>query len=374
MKIAILTQPLHNNYGGNLQNFALQKVFKGMGHQPVTIDRHSSIPLRTKLKLGYFKKLVLFFLGRSEKPSFKFYFSKKHNGYIREEISRFIDTHINKTPRLYSDAQVHATFANNQFDAVVVGSDQCWRPIYSPNIYSYFLDFLQKEKRIKKIAYAASFGTDEWEFTPEQTEYCKQLLQQFDLVTVREKAAVNLVKEKLNKKAQFVLDPTLLLNREDYEQLFKGHILSNNKGVYTYILDKTDWKNKVVETVKNKLGLEQYSNQHDEQNPGQQKIPSIESWIKGFADADFVITDSFHGTVFSIIFNKPFISLVNINRGASRFESILSEFDLLDRLIDGFDKNEVEHLLENTIDYETVKTKLKSLRENSLTLLMGGLE
>jgi len=221
MKIAILTQPLHNNYGGNLQNFALQKVLKDLGHQPLTIDRHHAVKLRAKLRLGYFKRLILSLLGRGERPDFKSYFSKTHEDYVREEISRFIDAHISKTPRLYSDAQVHSVFSHNQFDAVVVGSDQCWRPIYSPGIYTYFLDFLQQDKSIKKIAYAASFGTDDWEFTPEQTERCKQLVQQFDLVTVREKAAVNLVKEKFNKEAQFVLDPTLLLTKVDYEQLFK---------------------------------------------------------------------------------------------------------------------------------------------------------
>jgi len=365
MKIAILTQPLHNNYGGNLQNFALQKVLKDLGHQPVTIDRHIAPTLRAKLKLGYFKRLLLSFLGRGERPSFKTYFSKAHEAYIREDISRFIDAHINKTPRLYSDAQVYAVFADNQFDAVVVGSDQCWRPIYSPGIYTYFLDFLQQDKNIKKITYAASFGTDEWEFTPEQTERCKQLVQQFDLVTVREKAAVNLVKEKFNKEAQFVLDPTLLLTKGDYEQLFKEQNLPSNKGLYTYILDKSDWKDQVVETTKAKLGLEQYSSQHDEKNLSQQKIPSIESWIKGFADADFVITDSFHGTVFSIIFNKPFISLVNVNRGASRFESILGELELTERLLGEFDKQKIEALIQEPIDFDDLNLKLGALRIKS---------
>ncbi len=373
MKIAILTQPLHNNYGGNLQNFALQKVLRDMGHEPVTIDRHSSVKLRTKLKLGYFKRLVFSLLGCGEKPSFKSYFSKKHEAYLREEVSRFIDTHINKTPKLYSDAQVHAVFANNQFDTVVVGSDQCWRPIYSPSIYCYFLNFLQQEERIKKISYAASFGTDEWEFSPEQAERCKQLVQQFDLVTVREKAAVNLVREKLNKEAHFVLDPTMLLNREDYEQLLQGCNLPNNQGLYTYILDRTDWKKEVVETTKNKLGLKQYSSQHDLKNPGQQKIPSIESWIKGFADADFVITDSFHGTVFSIIFNKPFISLVNVDRGASRFESILGELELTERLMSDFDKQQIEALVQKNISYDGINQKLDNLRTKSKELLVKAL-
>lgn len=283
-------------------------------------------------------------------------------------MSRFIDVYINKTPRLYSDSQVQAAFSSNQFDAVVVGSDQCWRPIYSPNIYSYFLDFLQQEKRIKKIAYAASFGTDKWEYSPEQTERCRHLIQQFDLVTVREKTVVDLVKEKLDKDAHFVLVPTLLLTSDDYEELFKAHNLPHNKGVYTYILDQADWKNEVVKTVTSKLGLEHYSSQHDEKNP-KHKIPSIESWIKGFADADFVITDSFHGTVFSIIFNKPFISLVNVNRGASRFESILGELGLSERLISGFDKKKVVTLSQKAIDYHDVNQMLIALRNMSKDLL-----
>ncbi len=368
MKIAILTQPLKNNFGGNLQNFALQKVLKDMGHEPVTIDRHHTVSLRAKLRLGYFKRLVLFFLGRGSMPSFKSYFaSQKHQDYIREEIIRFINTHIVKTPILYSDAQVQQLFKDDAFDAVIVGSDQCWRPKYSPNIYTYFLDFLQDNNKMKKIAYAASFGTDEWEFTEEQTERCKQLVQQFDLVTVREKTAVNLVQEKFNKEAEFVLDPTLLLTKDDYVALFENQNLPMNKGVYTYILDKSDWKQQVLETVKTQLDLPHYSHQHDEKKLYVEKIPSIEGWIKGFADADFVITDSFHGTVFSIIFNKPFISLVNVERGASRFKSILNELGLIERLISDFEKENIERVLK--LKFELEGYKLKSLKDKALKLL-----
>lgn len=373
MKIAILTQPLHTNYGGNLQNFALQKVLKDMGHQPVTIDRHKPIPLSAKLKLGYFKRLLYFFLGRGKKPIFKAYFSAEYKAEVHHEINHFIKTHITKTPRLYSDARVHQVFAKEQFDAVIVGSDQCWRPMYSPSIYTYYLDFLQKNKKLKKISYAASFGTDEWEYTTEQTTKCKELLEQFNLVTVREKSAVNIVKEKFNKEAQFVLDPTLLLSKKDYEQLFNTQNLPSYKGIYTYILDKNDWKCQVVETVKNKLGLEQYSNQHDAHNVGQEKIPSIESWIKGFADADFVITDSFHGTIFSIIFNKPFISLVNVSRGVSRFESILDELGLMQRLVGDYDQQEIEALVQAAISYGGVNQKLNTLRSQSNELLAKAL-
>ena len=373
MKIAILTQPLHNNYGGNLQNFALQKVLTDMGHEPVTIDRHHTVKLRTKLKLGYFKNLLMHFLKGTPKPLWKSYFSsKKEQAYLRQDITAFIDAYITKTPRLYSDKAVQAIFKENNFEAVIVGSDQCWRPMYSPNIYTYYLDFLKDNKKIKKLAYAASFGTDEWEYTEKQTAHCKKLIQQFDLVTVREKAAVNLVAEKLNKDAEFVLDPTLLLSKEDYIELFVGKNLPDNKGIYTYILDDSDWKTQVVETAKETLGLPQFSNQHNKHTINSEKIPSIESWIKGFADADFVVTDSFHGTVFSIIFNKPFISLVNVSRGASRFESILGEFDLMQRLASDFDQQYIEALIEEAIAYDGVNQKLDALRSHSKEALKAG--
>lgn len=372
MKIAILTQPLHTNYGGNLQNFALQKVLTDMGHEPVTIDRHHTVKLRTKLKLGYFKNLLMHFLKGTPKPLWKSYFSsKKEQAYLCQDITAFIDAYITKTPRLYSDKAVQAIFKENNFEAVIVGSDQCWRPMYSPNIYTYYLDFLKDNKEIKKLAYAASFGTDQWEYTEEQTARCKELIQQFGLVTVREKAAVNLVSEKLNKEAEFVLDPTLLLSKEEYMELLTGKNLPDNNGIYTYILDESDWKTQVVETAKETLDLPQFSNQHNKHTENSERIPSIESWIKGFADADFVITDSFHGTVFSIIFGKPFISLVNVDRGASRFESILGELELMERLVKDFDKNKVENLLDKQINTAITRQKLNKVKERSVKLLQS---
>lgn len=373
MKIAILTQPLQINYGGNIQNFALQKVLKDMGHEPITIDRHASVKTITKLikilKIGYFKRLALYLLKGEPKPLWEKYFtSRKKQKYIQENITSFISTYINKTPRLYSDNAVKKKFYKYNFDAVIVGSDQVWRPMYSPNIYTYYLDFLKDNQEIKKIAFAASFGTDEWEYTQEQTSKCKSFIQQFDSVSVREKAAVNLVAEKLNKKAEFVLDPTLLVSKEDYEQMFNAKDLPKNKGVYTYILDSSDWKSQIVETAKSTLGVSQFSNQHCEQAINSKKIPSIEGWIKGFADADFVVTDSFHGCAFSIIFNKPFIAIGNIDRGLSRFNSLLSTFNLMDRLVldDGKD---ILELVNKEIDWRSVNSLLAEHQASSKEFL-----
>lgn len=377
MKIAILTQPLHNNYGGNLQNFALQKVLTDMGHEPVTIDRHRSIKLRTKLKLGYFKRLVFHYLKGTPKPKVKDYFSGSKDTHDRMHVLKFIEAYINKTPRLYSDKAVHEAFEQNKFDAVIIGSDQCWRPIYSPNISTYFLDFLESDQSIRKIAYAASFGTSEWEFDEHQTLIAQRLIKQFDAVSVREKQAVELVKDRLNAEANFVLDPTLLLDKEDYLTVINAHQppLPSKQGVYTYVLDTGGWKGQVINQVAKSLNTEVFNNQpkatieNPSDNPDDYVIPSIEGWIKGFADADFVVTDSFHGTVFSILFNKPFVSLLNAERGASRFYSILSEFGLKERLVTKYDEAEINKLLNQEINYQQVNVKLGQLRQNSKGLL-----
>lgn len=382
MKIAILTQPLHTNYGGNLQNFALQTALKKMGHEAVTIDRHHNIKLRTKLKLGYFKRLALHFLKGTVKPKLRDYFSKSKDIRDRINIVSFIETYINKTPRLYSDQAVQHAFLENKFDAVIVGSDQCWRPIYSPNINTYFLDFLEGEQVIKKLAYAASFGTDEWELDEYQTQMAKRLIKQFDIVSVREKQAVDLVKNKLNTDASFVLDPTLLLDKDDYLKVISAHqsLSPTYTGVYTYVLDTGGWKGQVINQVAESLDIKAFNNQpkatieNPSDNPDDYVIPTIEGWIKGFDDADFVVTDSFHGTVFSILFNKPFVSLLNPDRGASRFYSILSEFGLEDRLITDYNEARIDTLLSQEIDWQKVNEKLSQLKTISQNFLGQSLD
>lgn len=373
MKIAILTQPLHTNYGGNLQNFALQTALKKMGHEPVTIDRHATIKLRTKLKLGYFKRLASHYLKGTPKPKARDYLGTSKDKRDRAHVIRFIETYINKTPRLYSDQAVQKAFAEKRFDAVIVGSDQCWRPIYSPNISTYFLDFLENDQSIKKIAYAASLGTEKWEFDEQQTQMAQRFIKQFDAVSVREKQAVELVKDKLNTEASFVLDPTLLLDKDDYLKVIDAHQppLPTRKGVYTYVLDAGGWKGQVINQVAETLNTSVFNNQpkatiaNPSDNSDDYVIPSIEGWIKGFADADFVVTDSFHGTVFSILFNKPFVSLLNAERGAARFYSILSEFGLEDRLVAGYDEAKVGFLLNQETDWQQVNAKLEKLKQNS---------
>lgn len=355
MKIAIMTQPLGHNYGGMIQAWALQQVLKNAGHEAVTIDRQADPkgPAYGATRLGY--RMLQKALGKRP-GSINF---ERHFPYILQNTQAFIDQHICLSERLDSTAKLKAHFEHEQYEAVIVGSDQTWRPSYSPNIANFFLDFLQGSD-IKRIAYASSFGVDEWEFTEEQTRRCAPLAKQFDAISVRERSGVSLCKKYLGVDAAHVLDPTLLVERQTYEALYKSKELPARQGIYTYILDQTEWKDQVVETIEQVLNKPLFSNQPantDLAKLGKGTLPdfvlpSLEGWIKGFAEADFVVTDSFHGTVFSIIFNKPFISLVNAKRGVSRFASLLGEIEMLDRLIIGYDQAKVEQIVNQDVCYQ----------------------
>ena len=137
---------------------------------------------------------------------------------------------------MFKDGFSHQAKEGN-YDAYVVGSDQCWRPRYNAFLSSMFLDFVKGEKT-KRIAYAASFGTDQWEFTQEMTSICVPLAQKFDFVSVREDSGLKLCKEHLGVNAVHVLDPTLLLTKEDYTHLIKAENEPQSKGtLFNYILD-----------------------------------------------------------------------------------------------------------------------------------------
>ena len=110
-----------------------------------------------------------------------------------------------------------------------MGSDQTWRPPYSPNIHNYFLDFLADNNEIAKLAYATSFATSDWEFSEEETKRCPQLVQQFDAVSVRKESAVEMTAHYLNKESVWVLDPILLILKEDYLSLINKKKIRKEK-------------------------------------------------------------------------------------------------------------------------------------------------
>ena len=340
-KIAILTQPLHTNYGGLLQAYALQKVLRDMGHEVVTDKRPQRfVPFYRKL-LSIAKRFVFKYLlcRKGIETIFPYFQTKDDYAVVSQHTERFIDQHI-QTVDLFQGKKRPAEEMINAFDTYVVGSDQAWRPMYSPFLPNYFLDFT-KGKSCKRIGYAISFGVGDWEFTSKQTMLCKDLVKQFDALSVREDSAVSLCKTYLDVEAVHVLDPTMLLDKVDYINLVEQAAEPVSSGnLMVYILDRTDEKiailNKVASTLQLKpfevMPVEKLSNKTKD-NLSACIFPPVTQWLRGFMDAEYVVTDSFHGSVFAIIFNKPFIAIGNKGRGLTRFNSLFRLFELEDRLI-----------------------------------------
>lgn len=372
MKVAILTQPLHTNYGGTLQAYALQKVLINLGHEPETINYRSKIkrPLFIRVVLSKIKRIVL-----CRKITFDFTTQDRIN--IRKHHQSFIDTRLNYSEEINGTEGLRDYILKNNYGAVIIGSDQTWRPIYSPRIDSFFLDFLSDVNDIKKMAYAASFGTDKWEFTESQTNLFKLLLSKFDYVSVRESSGVKLCSEKFGLKAELVLDPTLLLTFEDYTHLLDNDYINLHKGkVFSYVLDENYDKKNFIDTVASTLRTTSFytypkkitKDEYVIRNYSEYEYPPIEYWISSFKAAEFIVTDSFHGTVFSIIFNKPFIAIANEERGKARFTSLLEMFGLERRLVSNLNDVDLK-LVNEKINYGPINEKIAYFREECLKKL-----
>lgn len=372
MKVGILTQPLTTNYGGLLQAYALQKILENLGHDATTIDRRFE-------KKSHLKKIYRSIADFIKYKRIPLKLEKEERKLITQHTYRFRKENIKTTNPIEkrSDFSLLKTY---DFDAYVVGSDQVWRPSYSPCIENYFLDFVSDVDN-RKISYAASFGVDNWEFSPEQTKTCSKLAQGFHRISVREDSGIKLCNQYLNISAELVLDPTMLLSRKDYVELIEGDDLMDSPGeIMTYVLDTSVKNTEIITKVAKELGKKPF---HVKPNLDISKLkkerlndyiyPPVTQWIKGFMDAEFVITDSFHGCVFSIIFNKPFLALGNSKRGLTRFTSLLKLFQLENRLITELEDLKKE-TLSNEIDFKEVRNILERKRKESLDFLVKSLE
>lgn len=380
MKIGILTQPLNTNYGGILQAYALKEVLQDMGHEVVIINRQSrQYPFW--YVLGSHIKSIM----KGESVARNSFLTNKQKRIISKNTSDFTKKYIPNLSKKFSFNSEMYEVNNMGFDVLIVGSDQCWRPKYSPCITNFFFDFAKDNRNIKRISYAASFGVDDWEFTAEDTATCKTLIQHFDAISVREDSAVDLVRDCLGwRNAVHVLDPTMLLCPEQYAEIVvKEQIGSSVGNLKVYVLDKTAEKNHFIQLMEDKLHLKAFevlphSRLNEEKvtkhNVGNFVFPNPAFWLRGFQDARFVITDSFHCTVFAILHNIPFVAMGNANRGMSRFQSLLSMFGLLDRLITDFVSIDVDKFIAKEIDWQQVNNILDMERKKAVDFLKENLD
>lgn len=373
MRIGILSLPLYVNYGGILQTYALQTVLERMGHD-VTFIQKRNWPLRLKLQdmpVVYTKRIVKNLLGQHIPMSYERIFNREAP-IIRQNIEPFVRKHIRM--KVVDD---YRQICENDFDAIIVGSDQIWRPLYVKHIESAFLDFAKDWNNIKRVAYAASFGTDSWEYSKSQSEHCRKLVKLFNSVSVREASAVKLCREHFGVEAKHVLDPTMLLEAADYMKLFKESNTPKSDGnLLCYILDENEEKAKIISSIAKEKHLKPFSVSarptYRYDLPVEERIqPSVERWLRGFYNADFIVTDSFHACVFSILFRKPFLVYGNKARGMSRFVSLLEVFELQDRIVGSMSEFKKKPL--NEIDWNSVNPILSVRRKEANEFLKTAL-
>ena len=232
---------------------------------------------------------------------------------------------------------------------------------------SYYLDFLDDVPSVRRIAYAASFGCDQPNFGT-KTEHYGELIRKFDMVSVREDDAVSFCERIAGIHAEHVVDPTLLLSSADYEAVATPKC---NGGPVGYFLAGTKHFRSLLGEVSRRLGatftiLPTASDKVDDLFP--EPIPSVEDWIGTIATANCVLTDSFHGTVFAILFRKPFVSLDN-GSGAGRIRSLLQLLGMEDRLLGAsLNADSAIELLQRPISEEAY-ARLESATDRSRSFL-----
>lgn len=378
MKIGILTLPLDSNYGGILQTFALQHLLRRNGHEVQLIRREHPLPPVTPSLLlrriaNFFKCLTLKTL--SSRPHLRIMnpFAHHYTSYNAERhLRQFQNRHILSSRPIYTSGRLHAYIRKSNFDAIIVGSDQVWREDYSPCITDYFLTFLPAGDPVRRLAYAASFGKETNFISPSSLPLCIQGIQRFNAVSVREHSGLRIARQTFGIDAALTLDPTLLLSPEEYLGLIQPAHRTFPRHITSYILDPTPEKTAIADIAAQTKNLPLVSLSIDTRPP--HILRPVEFWLSAISSAEFVITDSYHGAVFSIIFQRSFIVIANTHRGIDRFKTLLNPLGLTNRLIDqSTHPATIRQLLSTPIDFTAIHARLESLRAQSSRWLLSNL-
>lgn len=325
------------NYGNIIQRYALQHFLQQKGHDFISYE-HSPTNVSW------------------ENPQ-RFIHTK-----------RFVDNYIRR--KRYDP--------RDKFPAYIVGSDQVWRNWgyidEKKDLGYFFLDFV-KHARARRIAYAVSIGkdnVDEATISPGFVQYAYPLVKKFHAIFMRESSGVDVVRDTWGVRSRQVVDPTMLLTAEDYDGLIRDSSdkLKPTKPIFTYILASDELKAGVVKKISSSLRKDEGGFYLDKLDV----LPPVEQWLKGFRDAELVVTDSFHGMAFAIINNTPFVVIENAVGGVARITSLLEELGLEDRLItkksaDNFDITKI-----TPIDWPQVNDRLGELRDISAFWLLSSLK
>ncbi|MCD2346258.1 polysaccharide pyruvyl transferase family protein [Clostridium guangxiense] len=369
MKVGILTFHNAHNYGAVLQAYALKKKISDLGHDVKIVNyRNSNIDKRYERKLKVRISLSDFKHPKELKKKLSF---KRNIPYMQpawekqnDNFNFFIYRYL-----LNSDSKVVTIkdLEKANYDALIVGSDQVWTSWITGGLDPVYL--LNFKFNGRKISYAASlFGG---KIEDNEKDIFRRCLHEFDYISVREDSLKKSITETCNCSATTVLDPTLLIDYKDYEKIKTKKMLCNKKYVFAYFVSESDEMMRCAEKIAKDSGLEllelhyYMQKKYESHNQIADIGPSEFLWY--IENAEYVVTNSFHGTVFSILYEKNFYCVYEEN---ARISNLLKALKLEKQHIVNYEQI---HINENVI-FTDVNIRLENFRHDSVEFLKNSLK
>lgn len=383
-KVGIVSCYFKHNYGSMLQAYATQKILDDMNIENETINIDKNIDFSNGKKKYYMGQVFNFQFIKSKLGMIKLKLDKKINKNLGKNISIRDKKYeeFRKTFRLTEPYKTYAELnekAEKDYSSVIVGSDQLWLPVNVVADY-YTLNWVPED--VNKISFSTSFGVS---VIPEKyKESYKKFLNRINYLSTREVAGQKIIKELTGRDATLVCDPTLLFNKVEWMSIQKEEPIIKGKYIFCYFLGKNIEHRKFAERLKEKTGYKIVSLNHADEYVKYSDMFADETpydvgpaeFLNMIRNAEYVCTDSFHGTVFSLINNVKFFTFRRYSNKSkvstnSRIDSLLGIVNLKDRLING--DEDVEKEIEKKIDFENVNIKLEEFRNTSKEFLKNAL-
>lgn len=321
MKVALINLPMDTNIGGNLQRYALCHILQEIGIDIIHIQIRFAYRLPNwKKPYVYAKRALLHFLHK-----------KNESIYYEEELRKLYEESLNSILPFYNKYIPHSKPAYTLkeikkmiggCDAAIVGSDQVWRKTIASKLLPVML-LGDLPKAMPRYAYSVSFGVGNNELNEKEIKRFRDCYSKFRMVSVREHSGISILSKMscLKPTPIHLLDPTFLLSKAHYEEMALSNrtIKEVSGDMICYILDSSEYKTRTIERLSKEKDMTFY------------KISltsniCIEQWLYSFCKAKYIVTDSYHGMVFALIFNKPYYVFENDYRGNERFNSLMETF------------------------------------------------
>lgn len=351
MKIGIITFHRPCNYGAVLQAMALYQTIKNLNKDCEIIDYENDV----------LKKTYTLEKPKDLKSLIKVILFNRKNKIKYNKFKNFINKNCILSKKKYDKNNIIEV--NSEYDKFITGSDQVWNLKLTGEDYSYLLEFVKDDN--KKFSYASSFG--QAEIPEEYSEKCKKLFEKYSKITVREKKGKEIIESLINKTVNVVLDPTLLLDKNQWEKIERRceHNIPSNY-ILAYFVSPTkqnyEFAKKISQKLKMKIILINYGNR---KKIGMKNITTAgpEEFLWLMRNANYVVTNSFHGIAFAINFNKEFFYQLSnkAKNGNSRIENLINICNLSNRNEEKIDINNIQK-----INWTNVNEQIEKEREKSI--------